>query len=208
MIMIKQFGKIAALCAVVAMTVVLLGQGANAGTLDIMWQKQTTGKAAFWILNSNGKLKNKTENDGWDWVDADSIGTAWRAEKVWDAPTSKRYMLYHNVNNGKVAFWLLNSNGNLQNRTQGEGWDYVSDQTMNTGWSMTAIMPSTSIPANSNNNSMDRLLWFRAANGKVAYWNLNSNGKLQNRTQGQGWGYVDDEQTLTNWRFAQTMDHK
>lgn len=201
--MMKQFGKIAALCAVVAMTVVLLGQGANAANLDIYWQKQTSGKMAFWNLNSNGLLQNRTEDEGWAWVDDNSIGTAWRADQIHETPEGNTHILYHNVNNGKVAFWNLNSNGKLQNRTEGEGWDYVSDDTMNTAWSMTQILSSANIKG--GNDGMDRLLWFKSSNGKVAWWNLNSNGVLQNRTQDEGWGYVDDEQTLTNWRYVKTI---
>ncbi len=208
MIMMKQFGKIVALCAVVAMTVVLLGQEskAAAGTMDIYWQKQTTGKSAFWKLNSNGKLANRTVDSGWAWTDTNSIGTAWRAEMLHDNPgNSQRQILYHNSTNGKVAYWVLNSNGNLKDRTQGSGWGYISDQTMNTGWSMVQIMSSSYIKG--GNDGMDRLLWFRSANGKIAYWNLNSNGTLMNRTQDSGWGYVDDVQTLSNWRYVQAVEH-
>ncbi len=207
----KQFGKIVALCAVVAMTVVLLGQDASATTQNLYWQKQTTGKTAFWTLNSNGKLQNRTKDSGWYWVDDNSIGTAWRADLIdtntSDYQGSTTHLLYHNTSNGKVAFWRLNTNGQLRNRTQGQGWDFVSDQTMSTDWSMKQILsPAEITGSNTGNASMSRLLWFRSSNGKVAYWNLNSNGSLQNRTQDSGWGWVDDTQTLTDWRYIQAID--
>lgn len=204
--MMKQFGKITALFAVVAMALVFLGQGADAATLDIYWQKQTTGKAAYWILNSNGNLANNTQGEGWNYVDDNAIGTAWRAEMIQDvAGTSNRHLLYHNTTNGKVAFWILNSNGQLKARTQSEGWDYMSDNTMSTAWSMVQIISSSYIKG--GNSGMDRLLWFKSSNGKVAYWNLNSNGKIENYTQGEGWGYVDDDLTLRNWRFTEAVEH-
>ncbi len=212
----KQFGKFVALCAVVAMTVVLLGQDANATTQYLYWQKQTTGKAAYWKLNTNGKLHNRTRDQGWNWVDNDSIGTAWRADLIQTGISSAAdqggtiHMLYHNTNNGKVAYWVLNTNGELRNRTQGEGWDWVTDQTMSTDWSMKQIMTPDQIAGTSDgsgNDGMSRLLWFRASNGKVAYWNLNSNGALMDRTRDAGWGYIDDDQTLTDWRFIKAIDN-
>ena len=85
----------------------------------------------------------------------------------------------------------MNTNGcTLQNTSQGDGWDYVSDSiTLDSAWRLAAI---TTI------SSVKYMLWQKTSNGKVAWWKLSDSGKLENETQDSGWGFVSDELTLNS----------
>lgn len=157
----------------------------------LFWQKQTNGKVAWWRLDDDGKLANETKNDGWGYVsDSLTLNSAWRLAGITEIGGYKS-LIWQQQTNGKVAFWKLSTNGcRLQNTTQGDGWDYVSDTiTLNSAWRLAAI---TTI------DSQEYLLWQKQSNGKVAYWKLSSSGKLPNDTQDDGWGFVSDELTLNS----------
>ncbi len=155
----------------------------------LVWQKQTSGKVAWWKLGDDGKLTNDTRDDGWGYVsDTLTLNSAWRLAAITDLGVYKS-LIWQQQSNGKVAYWQLNTNGcTLRNTTQGDGWDYVSDSiTLNSAWRLAAI---TTI------SSQKYMLWQKTSNGKVAWWKLGDDGKLTNDTQDDGWGFVSDELTL------------
>ncbi len=157
----------------------------------LVWQKQTSGKVAWWKLGDDGKLTNDTQNDGWGYVsDTLTLNSAWRLAAITDLGGYKN-LIWQQQSNGKVAFWKLNTNGcTLQNTSQGDGWDYVSDSiTLDSAWRLAAI---TTI------SSVKYMLWQKTSNGKVAWWKLSDSGKLENETQDSGWGFVSDELTLNS----------
>ncbi len=157
----------------------------------LFWQKQNNGKVAWWRLGDDGKLANETKDDGWGYVsDELTLDSAWKMAGITEIDGYKS-LIWQKQNNGKVAYWKLTANGyRLQNTTQGDGWDYVSDTlTLNSAWRLAAI---TEI------DSQKYLIWQKQSNGKVAYWKLSTTGKLPNETQDDGWGYVSDDLTLNS----------
>jgi hypothetical protein len=61
---------------------------------------------------------------------------------------SVKTLLWHNENNGRVAYWRINSAIKLTNETQNSGWGLVSDTLrMSGGWTLNGITdcPLTSL---------------------------------------------------------------
>ena len=172
--------------------------GDKLGNDQLLWQNTVTGTSVWWKLNSNGTLKNRTQQNGWDWISTQTLGTSWRmthlqanADKAGNA-----HLLWWNASTQKAVYWKLNSNGSLKNRTIGDGWNYVATQTAGDGW-----YPSQ-VQANADSLNSDHLVWHSTVNGKSSYWKLNSNGTLKNRTVTDGWNWIGTWTMATTWRMA------
>jgi len=172
--------------------------GDQLGHDQLIWQNTVAGTSVWWKLNSNGTLKNRTQTDGWDWISTQTLGTSWRMTHI-QANADKSgtpHLLWWNASNQKAVYWTLNSNGSLKNRTQGDGWDYVATQAAGDGW-----YPSQ-VQRNADSVNSDHLVWHSTVNGKSSYWKLNSNGTLKNRTATDGWDWIGTWNMATTWRMA------
>jgi hypothetical protein len=167
------------------------------GNPHIIWQNTSNGKTAYWKLNSNGTLKNKTQDDGWGLISDFTLNSAWRLLTV--QPNADKlgtnHMIWQNTSNRKAVYWNLTSAGVIKNRTQGDGWDNIATFQPAAGWTMSSVL------RNGDTQGNDHLLWLNTTNGKSLFWKLNSNGTLKNRTQGDGWDYINTFTNATGWRI-------
>ncbi len=192
----------------------------------------SNGKAAFWVLNSNGSLKNRTKgyarasNDyGWDMVSDWYLANGWYVAAIRSngdvretgtASATATYpgnqLIWHNSTNGKFCYWTLNSNGNLKNRTKTDGWDLLSDWNLASPWRVAGVvgrLSDTYTATGSDPYWEDYLQLNNTTNGKTAFWVLNSNGTLRNRTKGNaradtgyGWDLNSDWYLASGWYVA------
>jgi hypothetical protein len=47
-------------------------------TDHLIWQNTWSGKMIYWKLDSTGKLKNKTKDDGWGYITEWQMSPQWR----------------------------------------------------------------------------------------------------------------------------------
>ena len=196
----QRAGKFLSILAVLAISVVFFAGTSMALTDHLLWQNQSSGRIAYWKLNSTGKLKNTTENDGWAYVGGTlTLSSAWSLGGILVniAGSGNDGLVWHNQSSGQVAYWKLNANGTLLSDEQNIGWGYVggANFTISSAWTLSAIQEN--VAGNSNNED---LIWQNQASGRIAYWRLNDNGTLKNKTENDGWGYVGGTLTLdSNW---------
>ncbi len=109
-------------------------------------------------------------------------------------PLGNNLLLWRNNDNGKVAFWRLNTDGQLDTSQDG-GWGYVSDNlTMSASWQLEGEMTLSGYRA---------LFWRNTDSGEVVYWQLSNEGKILNETEGDGWGNVSNEYRVPmNWKLV------
>ncbi len=188
-------GFFLAVIAIVGMTVLVSGQAQAADHL--LLQNTDSGKTSYWVMNSNGTLKNKTKGSGWGdlYGTADNLSTA--MNHFWvlvgshkdDGDPHLTRLIWQNTDNQRMAWWKLNTNGVLQDRTKGSGWGYLDEEWKSVPgatWLATAVVDSSK-----SNFGQDVVLFHNKDNGRTVYWRLNSNGLLVNRTQGSGWDNID-----------------
>jgi len=201
----------------VAFTVTLFAQQGMARDNDQMViNNASNGKAAFWVLNSNGTLKNRTKgnarasNDyGWDMVSDWYLAGGWYVAAIREGGDVREtgsafpgnQLIWHNSTNGKFCYWTLNSNGTLKNRTKTNGWDLLSDWNLAAPWRVAGIGSAVEGSAAETYLQLNN-----TTNGKTAYWVLNSNGTLRNRTKGDaagntayGWNLNSDWSLASGW---------
>jgi len=165
----------------------------------LMFRNSDDNKIVFWALTPEGKLMNRTQGQGWDYISEDSLPSKWRMVTLQRNADSKGndHMLFHNSESGKIAYWKITSDGIIKNRTQGDGWDYLSDDlTMETTWSPILIQK------NADRTGHDHLLWYSTSEKLFCFWKLDENGKLLNPFKGNGWDIVSDWKVEPKWRLV------
>ncbi len=165
------------------------------GQATIIWQNQSQGQVAYWRIDGGGRLKNTTEGDGWGLVsDTLLVKSAWSLVDILEVGGQKT-LIWQNQSNGKVVYWRLTDGAVLKNRTQGDGWDYVSDNIV--------VKRAWRLAGGENVGGQQTLVWQNASNGRVVYWRLNDGARLLNETRGEGWDLVSEEIIVpSDWRLA------
>ncbi len=181
----------------------------------LLLNNTNNGKTAFWMLNSNGTLRNRTKGAavadagfGWDMISDWQLANGWYVASIHEAGDRREVnnafygnqMLWHNSTNGKFCYWTLNSNSTLKNRTKTSGWDLLSDWALPSPWRVPGVIEW---------GNEDVLQLNNTANGKTAFWVLNSNGTLRNRTRGAavadaayGWDMTGEWLLANGWYVA------
>jgi len=162
----------------------------------LIWQDTRTGTFVYWALNSNGTLANRTQHDGWDFISDSASLNSWRLIDVqYNADKQgNSHLILYSPTDRKAVYWKLDSTGKLKNRTMGDGWDYIAATPPASDWSLVALQQ------NADNAGNDHLLWQNTAEGKQVYWKLDSHGKLANLTKNDGWNYLSDTRSSSDWR--------
>jgi streptogramin lyase len=106
----------------------------------LVWQGQSYGKIAWWLLSDDAKLTNTTQNSGWGYVsDNLTLNSSWSLGAVSELGGVKTF-LWHNPSTGKAAYWKINSSIKLQDETKNSGWGFVSDTLgMSGNWTLNCI---------------------------------------------------------------------
>ncbi len=109
------------------------------------------------------------------------------------------YMIWHSQDSGKVVWWKLNNEGNQINNDQGSGWDYVTEEvTLSSNWKLAG---TTEI------GGKDTLIWHNQDSGKIVFWKLNDEKKLESSVRGESWDFVATNITLTSvWRLVEVRE--
>jgi hypothetical protein len=157
------------------------------GAPVIIWQNQSTGKAAFWKIGTDCKLISETKDTGWGFIsDTVTVNSAWRLAGVTEIDSVK-LLYWQNQSSGKVAWWRLTDAVKLYSESKDSGWGFASDTlTLNSFWRLAGI------------SSAPRLIWQNQSSGKVAWWALNSAYKLPSEAKNEGWGFVSENLTLSS----------
>lgn len=158
---------------------------------SLYFQNSSNGKVVYWSLDSTGRLKNRIQGEGWDFVSCIAPGYSWRLVGIQlNADTQQRtHLLWKDTAHGKLNYWALNSNGTLANTTRNEGWGTIG--ILFPTWRVVGVQ------YNGDRQGNTQLVLSNDAAGKVVYWKLDSNGKLMNGTRGSGWNYVNDTSVST-----------
>jgi len=172
------------------------------GNPHLVFHHTDNGKAAYWKLDSTGARKNASKGDGWDFINDDwTLLSPWSLIAV--QPNADHagndHIIWRNSRSGATIYWKLDSTGVLKNRTQGDGWEYVSfsvELVADPDWRVVALQQ------NADKLGNDHLLFHNTRNGRVAYWQLDSTGVLKNREKGDGWDFVADSLLPSPWSFA------
>jgi streptogramin lyase len=106
----------------------------------LVWQGQSYGKIAWWLLGDDAKLTSTTKDSGWGYVsDNLTLNSSWSLGAVSELGGVKTF-LWHNPSTGKAAYWKINSSIKLQNETKNSGWGFVSDTLgMSGNWTLNCI---------------------------------------------------------------------
>jgi virginiamycin B lyase len=161
------------------------------GTNTLLWQNQTSGKIAFWKLDSANKLLNETRDSGWGFVtDSLTLANQWRQVGV----INNSSLVWQGQSFGKIAWWQLNESAKLINTNKDSGWGYVSENLkLNSSWTLGAITELGGVKT---------LIWYNPTTGFVAYWRVNNSIKLPDENKDSGWGYVADDLRMADpWLF-------
>ena len=155
-------------------------------TPHLLFQNSSDGTLVYWSLESTGKLKNNTRNDGWDYVNGTEPGTNWRLAGVQLNADGQRHthLIMQNTNNGTFIYWSLNNKGALKNRTLHDGWDFISDRSQLSSWRLIDVQ------YNADKQGRSHLILYNDTDRMSAFWKLDSTGKLKNKTKGDGWDYI------------------
>lgn len=186
----QRMGKSLAVMAVMTLTVVLF---AEQGLAQLVWQNPSNQRTNYWVLNSNGTLKNYTKGDGWDNIATSTLNTGWYIQTIQPNgdKSGHNHLIWQNTVTGATAYWRINSTGTLKNYTRGDGTNSIHTSSISTAWRV------LSISSNADSQGTDHLLWFNGNTRKPVYWALNSNGTLKNTTRGDGWNEVDSQGQVT-----------
>jgi hypothetical protein len=92
----------------------------------LLWQNQSTGKIAWWALNSSYKLTSTSKDVGWGYVsDNLTISSSWILGGI-TTLNSEQTLIWGNGSSGRAAYWKLNSSTQLKDDTLNSGWGFVS----------------------------------------------------------------------------------
>lgn len=165
----------------------------------LLWQDLSSGKVVYWKLNTDAPtIQNNTQDNGWGYVDDEAaLNSNWRLAATFYDSNIGQMLTWQNQQTGKVVYWKLTDGCKLTNRTQDDGWGFVSDDiTLNSNWHLAGPITST---------SSNLLVWQNEVNGKAVWWKLNANScVLQDATKDSGWGFVSEDAALnSNWRLAE-----
>jgi virginiamycin B lyase len=121
----------------------LASQWRQVGILNsnaLIWQGQSYGKIAWWLLGDDARLTSTAKDTGWGYVsDNLTLNSAWTLGAVTELGGDKTF-LWHNPSSGRVAFWKVSDAVKLKNETQNNGWGYVSNNlTMSGNWTLNCI---------------------------------------------------------------------
>ncbi len=161
--------------------------------LALIWYGEDAGKSVFWRIAESGSLVNDNLDTGWGFVSDSSLGSSWKLIAA-EVVNNAKILFWQNTDQGKIVYWKLNDSYKLTDDDD-SGWGLVSDSTMGSEWGYSGLATT---------GSGTFMLWQNASNGQVVYWKLNTDSPtLTNRTQDNGWGYVDSEATLnSDWRLG------
>lgn len=104
---------------------------------------------------------------------------------------NNRLMFWHNTATGKVAWWALNTNGVPKVKGGSNGTDFaLLDNFDNADFLLTKhqVVGLHEKPDMSSNLGANLIIQ-NTEDGKNFWWKLDTNAKLKNRTQDNGWGY-------------------
>ncbi len=162
----------------------------------LFWQNVNTGKVVYWRLNDGYRLTDE-DDSGWNYVSDQLLMNSEWAYSDLASTGSGNFLLWQNLDNGKVVYWKLNTaSPTIRNNTQDDGWGYVDEEvTLNSNWRLAAAFYIADVG--------QMLTWQNQKTGKVVWWKLTDDCKLTNRTPNDGWGFVSEDLTLnSNWRLA------
>ena len=99
---------------------------------------------------------------------------------------------------GTVAWWKINDSGSILDNTYDSGWGLVSkDVRVSSDWTLVGAVEDSDLPV---------LIWQNHATGKVVWWRLNNDIKLQDSSQNSGWGFVSENVTVSGaWKLCKVM---
>lgn len=144
-----------------------------------------TNAGAFIKLNQNGTMVNATLNDGYGLL-IPSATTAYTPVYAVRSAASKG-LVYKNTSAGTQSYVYvkLNSNGTVENLTQGDGYDFMQTAFDLSGFDVIAEGYIGGADAESG------LFLSNAAGGRVAYIKLDNNGLAINATVNDGMAWVN-----------------
>lgn len=173
----------------------IVGFATIGGQYTIIWQNQEQGEVAYWRIATDGRLKNATEGDGWGMVSESlRVGSAWRLADILEIG-GQQTLIWQNQTNGKVVYWRLEDDATLKNKTQGDGWDFVTDSMK--------VKSNWRLAGGAAVGGEQTLVWHNEASGKVVFWRLNDGARLVNESRGEGWDFISGEVTVpSGWRLA------
>ncbi len=133
----------------------------------VFWRNLETNTIAYWRINA---LDSVT----WGMVSDEPVAAYWtlNSEQVLDGTPS---LVWYNETKGKLAYWRLCESCSLVNLTEGDGWGFMNPETSYNTDTWSLIGPISL-------NSSPYLLWFSATSGKVAAWQLRSDGLYESWT--------------------------
>jgi hypothetical protein len=154
--------------------IVATGDFNRDGHRDIVWQHQTTGKIAVWMMNgltmTSGIFMNPSEvtDTNWKIVGADDFDGDGQTDLLWQHRTQ-----------GYVAIWVMNGT------TLRAG--YILNQVTDNGWQIRGVVDA-------NVDGHPDVLW-QHTNGTVAVWLTNGLGfnggfTFNPSTAGAGWALM------------------
>ena len=163
--------------------------------LNLLWYNQNNGTMIRWKLLDTAQIADTSENSGW----ANSGGSmtlagSWYVGGILDTSDNK-CVLWHNPDNGKVAYWKMTGDALLQDTDKDSGWGFVTDNlSYDSTWTFCDTFFIDDNPF---------IFWHNQSDKKVYFWKLDSDFKLAGNTEGTDWGLVSDSVTLDgSWSVA------
>jgi fructose-specific phosphotransferase system IIC component len=155
------------------------------GQADILWQNETTGQRALWLMNGIGGGFTPASI-----VDLGHVDTNWQIAGTGDFNSdSKTDILWQNTMTGQRALWLMN----------GIAGGFTPASIVNLGYVDTNwVIAGT---GDFDNDSQTDILWQNTVTGQRALWLMNGVGGGFTPASVVNLGYVD-----TNWVIAGTGD--
>ncbi|MFH1129980.1 MAG: VCBS repeat-containing protein, partial [Pseudomonadota bacterium] len=156
----------------------------NDGAKDLIWQHSTTGGVYFWLMNADGYLASHGSI-------VSSVGSNWQIKGAGYLDNDNvPDLIWQNSANGRVYYWLLNSNGSLKSG------GYVYNGDVASTWNIMKIIDM-------NNDGIHDIVWQHQTTGGLIWWELSSGGTLEtyhwiyqnvaSTWQLKGMGYIDGD---------------
>ncbi len=164
----------------------------------LFWQNETDGTVAWWKINDSGSILDNTYDSGWGLVSKDvRVSSDWTlvgAVEDSDLPV----LIWQNHATGKVVWWRLNNDIELQDSSQNSGWGFVSENvTVSSAWKLCKVM---------QDSVYNTLFWQNEDTGNLVWWKLNSSWLLKSEEREDGWGFVSDNTSTAGFTLSEVFE--